>query len=236
MTMENRKIIVAIDGYSSTGKSSFAKQIARMLGYIYVDTGAMYRAVTLYCINNNFINKNKLDVDKIIENLSNINIKFIFNSKTEKSETFLNDKNVENEIRDIEVSNNVSAISTIPEVRSQMVALQQKMGKDKGIVMDGRDIGTVVFPCAELKIFMTAKPEIRAMRRYNELQENGSNVTFEEIEKNIIERDYIDTHREASPLKKADDAIVLDNSNISIDVQMQWFKNIFRLCQENIKS
>ena len=207
-----------------------------MLGYIYVDTGAMYRAVTLYCINNNFINKNKLDVDKIIENLSNINIKFIFNSKTEKSETFLNDKNVENEIRDIEVSNNVSAISTIPEVRSQMVALQQKMGKDKGIVMDGRDIGTVVFPCAELKIFMTAKPEIRAMRRYNELQENGSNVTFEEIEKNIIERDYIDTHREASPLKKADDAIVLDNSNISIDVQMQWFKNIFRLCQENIKN
>ena len=236
MTMENRKIIVAIDGYSSTGKSSFAKQIARMLGYIYVDTGAMYRAVTLYCINNNFINKNKLDVDKIIENLSNINIKFIFNSKTEKSETFLNDKNVENEIRDIEVSNNVSAISTIPEVRSQMVALQQKMGKDKGIVMDGRDIGTVVFPCAELKIFMTAKPEIRAMRRYNELQENGSNVTFEEIEKNIIERDYIDTHRETSPLKKADDAIVLDNSNISIDVQMQWFKNIFRLCQENIKN
>ncbi|MDR0754466.1 MAG: (d)CMP kinase [Prevotellaceae bacterium] len=226
--MKGKKIIIAIDGYSSTGKSSFARKIAQKSSYIYVDTGAMYRAVTLYCIENNLVNDCGLNVDKIIENLKKINIEFIFNSTCEKSETFLNGKNVENKIRNVEVSNYVSAISAIPEVRAQMVALQQAMGKNKGIVMDGRDIGTVVFPDAEIKIFMTAKPEIRAIRRYTELLQNGENVTLQEIEKNIRERDYIDTHRETSPLKKADDAIILDNSNISIDEQMQWFDKIFQ--------
>jgi cytidylate kinase len=226
--MKNKKIIIAIDGYSSTGKSSFARQIARNLSYIYVDTGAMYRAATLYCIKNNLINDCELNVDKIIENLKKIDIKFIFNTQTEKSETFLNDENVENKIRNVEVSNHVSAISAIPEVRVKMVALQQEMGKNKGIVMDGRDIGTVVFPDAEIKIFMTANLEIRAMRRYTELLRNGCNVTLQEIEKNIRERDYIDTHRDASPLKKADDAIILDNSNISVAEQMKWFYKIFQ--------
>lgn len=225
--MKNEKIIIAIDGFSSTGKSSFAKQIAQKLSYIYVDTGAMYRAITLYCIEKNLIKDCELDVDKIIKNLTNINIIFIFNTNTGKSETFLNGKNVEDKIRKVEVSGHVSAISAIPEVRAQMVALQQEMGKNKGIVMDGRDIGTVVFPNAELKIFMTADPKIRAMRRYNEMLEKNINVTFEEIEKNICERDYIDTHRDTSPLKKADDAIILDNSHISIEEQMQWFEKIF---------
>ncbi|MDR1199514.1 MAG: (d)CMP kinase [Prevotellaceae bacterium] len=226
--MEGKKITVAIDGYSSTGKSSFARLIARKLSYIYVDTGAMYRAVTLYCIENNFINNCELNVDKIIENLEKIRIEFIFNTDTGKSETFLNGKNVEGKIRNVEVSNNVSAVSAIPEVRTQMVALQRETGKNKGIVMDGRDIGTVVFPDAEIKIFMTAELKIRAVRRYNELLQNGENVTLQEIEKNIRERDYIDTHRDTSPLKKADDAIVLDNSDISFDEQMKWFDKIFR--------
>ncbi|MDR2065210.1 MAG: (d)CMP kinase [Prevotellaceae bacterium] len=226
--MKGKKIIVAIDGYSSTGKSSFARQIAQNLSYIYVDTGAMYRAVTLYCIENNFIGNCGLNVDKIIGNLKKINIKFVFNDKNGKSETFLNGKNIESKIRNVEVSNHVSAVSAIPEVRTQMVELQQEMGKNKGIVMDGRDIGTVVFPDAEIKIFMTAKPEIRARRRYLELLQNGENVTLQEIEKNIRKRDYIDTHRNTSPLKKADDAIILDNSDISIDEQMQWFEKIFQ--------
>ncbi|MDR1553563.1 MAG: (d)CMP kinase [Prevotellaceae bacterium] len=226
--MRDKKIVIAIDGYSSTGKSSFAGKIARKLSYIYVDTGAMYRAVTLYCIENGFIGNCGLNVDKIIENLEKIDIKFVFNSNIKKNETFLNGENVESKIRNVEISNHVSEISTIPEVRTQMVALQREMGKNKGIVMDGRDIGTVVFPDAEIKIFMTAKPEIRAIRRYNELLQNGENVTLQEIEKNIRERDYIDTHRDTSPLKKADDAIVLDNSDISIDEQMQWFEKIFQ--------
>ncbi|MDR2293043.1 MAG: (d)CMP kinase [Prevotellaceae bacterium] len=226
--MKGKKIIIAIDGYSSTGKSSFAKKIAQKLGYIYVDTGAMYRAVTLYCIENNLINDCGLNVDKIIENLKEISIEFVFNNKNEKSETFLNGKNVENKIRNVEVSNHVSAISAISEVRTQMVALQREIGKNKGIVMDGRDIGTVVFPDAEIKIFMTAKPEIRATRRYTELLQKGENVSLREIEKNIRERDYIDAHRDTSPLKKASDAIILDNSDISIDEQMQWFENIFQ--------
>lgn len=228
MIMEGKKIIIAIDGYSSTGKSSFAKQIARKLSYIYVDTGAMYRAVTLYCIENNLIRNCELNVNKIIDNLNDIKIQFIFNNNAEKSETFLNGENVENKIRNVEVSGYVSAISAIPEVRTQMVALQREIGKNKGIVMDGRDIGTVVFPDAEIKIFMTAKPEIRAMRRYAELLQNGDNVTLQEIEKNICERDYIDTHRNTSPLKKADDAVILDNSHISVEEQMQWFEKIFQ--------
>jgi cytidylate kinase len=233
--MKDEKIIVAIDGYSSTGKSSFARQIAQNLNYVYVDTGAMYRAVTLYCIENNLIVNCELNVDKIIGNFKKINIKFVFNNKNGKSETFLNGENVESKIRNVEVSNHVSAVSAIPEVRDKMVALQQEMGKNKGIVMDGRDIGTVVFPDAEIKIFMTAKPEIRAMRRYTELLQNNENVTLEEIEKNIRKRDYIDTHRDTSPLKKADDAIVLDNSNISIDEQMQWFEKIFQSVIKNNK-
>ena len=225
--MENEKIIVAIDGFSSTGKSTFAKLIAQKISYIYIDTGAMYRAVTVFCLENNFISNCGLNVDKIIENLTHINVKFAFNHRMSRSETFLNEKNVDSIIRDLNVSNNVSAISAIPEVRKQMVALQQKMGENKGLVMDGRDIGTVVFPNAELKIFMTAKPEIRAKRRYDELLQSGINATLAEVEQNIIQRDYIDSHREASPLKKADDAIVLDNSNMSIDDQMLWFDKIF---------
>lgn len=234
--MKNEKIIVAIDGFSSTGKSSFAKLIAQKMSYIYVDTGAMYRAVTLFCLENNFMRNCGLNVNKIIDNLAHINVKFEFNHQTSRSETFLNGKNVDNEIRNLEVSNNVSAISAIPEVRRQMVALQQKMGENKGIVMDGRDIGTVVFPNAELKIFMTANTEIRAKRRYDELLQNGVNITFAEVEQNIIQRDYIDSHRDASPLKKADDAIVLDNSNMSIDEQMLWFDKIFHATIEKIKN
>lgn len=234
--MKNEKIIVAIDGFSSTGKSSFAKLIAQKISYIYVDTGAMYRAVTLFCIENHLIRNCRLNVNKIIEDLQHISVKFEFNHETLRNETFLNGKNVDNKIREPNVSNNVSAISAIPEVRRQMVALQQKMGETKGIVMDGRDIGTVVFPNAELKIFMTAKTEIRAKRRYDELLQSGVNITFAEVEKNIIQRDYIDSHRDASPLKKAADAIVLDNSNMSIDEQMLWFDKIFHATIEKIKN
>ncbi|MDR2126345.1 MAG: (d)CMP kinase [Prevotellaceae bacterium] len=226
--MTDKKIIIAIDGYSSTGKSSFARQIARKLSYIYVDTGAMYRAATLFCLKYNIISDCGLNVDKIIAHLKEINIEFVFNGATRQSETFLNGENVENKIRNIEVSNHVSAISAIPEVRTQMVALQQEMGKNKGIVMDGRDIGTVVFPDAEIKIFMTAKLKIRAMRRYNELIQSGNNVTLQEIEKNISQRDYTDSHRDTSPLKKADDAVILDNSNMSIAEQMNWFEKIYQ--------
>lgn len=233
--MKNKKIIVAIDGFSSTGKSSFAKRIAQQINYIYIDTGAMYRAVTLFCIENNLIHDCRLNVNKIIEHLSHINVHFAVNHQTSKSETFLNGINVENKIRELNVSGSVSAVSAIPEVRGKMVALQQKMGENKGIVMDGRDIGTVVFPNAELKIFMTAKTETRAKRRYDELLQSGANITFAEVEQNIIQRDYIDSHRDASPLRKADDAIVLDNSYMNFDEQMLWFDRFFKLALENVK-
>ena len=219
---ENKKIVIAVDGHSSCGKSTLAKALASRLNYAYIDTGAMYRAVTLYALRNDLIEDSKVDEAGLIAQLHQIKITFRYNMSTEKSETYLNGENVEEEIRQLPVSRNVSPVATIGEVRKHLVALQQEMGKDKGIVMDGRDIGTVVFPNAELKIYMTASPEVRAHRRYNELKAKGENVSFEEIKANVVERDYIDENREESPLKKAEDAIVLDNSFLTPDQQLEW--------------
>ncbi len=220
--MPDKKIIIAIDGHSSCGKSTMAKQLAQKLGYIYIDSGAMYRVVTLVALRKGLITDGKPDVEKVIAELKNINITFKWDKVQGKNTTFLNGENVEDEIRQLEVSQNVSPISTIAEVRTEMVKQQRKNGKNKGIVMDGRDIGTVVFPDAELKIFMTASPEIRAQRRFLELTEKGEKVNFDEILKNVENRDKIDSTRAISPLKKADDAIVLDNSNLSRDEQLKW--------------
>ena len=226
--MINSKITIAIDGYSSTGKSSFAKAIAKRLTYIYVDTGAMYRAVTLYCINNGLVEESgQPKTDEIVRSLAQIKIEFAYNNQIGKSETMLNGVNVEVAIRGIEVSQHVSAVSAIPEVREQMVEQQRQMGKHGGVVMDGRDIGTVVFPDAELKIFMTADPKVRAMRRYKELEAKGQNISLQEIEENIAHRDYEDSHRATSPLRQAEDAVVLDNSNMTPDEQLQWFDKLF---------
>lgn len=214
-----RNITIAIDGYSSTGKSTIAKQLAKELSYVYVDSGAMYRAVALYALRNGYINEEKFDVNDFVKELHNINLKFKFNHQLGFAEMYLNNENVEHDIRTMEVSNFVSAVSAIPEVRCQLVKQQQKMGKDKGVVMDGRDIGTVVFPNAELKLFMTASPEIRAQRRYDELIKRGDKVDFDEVLKNVQSRDYIDSHREDSPLVMADDAIEIDNSNLSLEEQ-----------------
>jgi len=210
-----RKITIAIDGFSSTGKSTLAKQLAKQLGYVYVDTGAMYRAVTLFAMQNNLIGVDFLDKEKLVNSLSSIRLSFKFNADLGFAEMYLNDVNVETEIRTIEVSNFVSRIAEISEVRAKLVEQQQEMGKEKGIVMDGRDIGTVVFPDAELKIFMTAGADTRAQRRFDELQEKGDSVTYEEVLKNVVERDYVDTHREDSPLVMADDAIEIDNSYLN---------------------
>ncbi|TPD70708.1 (d)CMP kinase [Flavobacterium microcysteis] len=215
----DKKITIAIDGFSSTGKSTLAKQLAKHLGYIYVDTGAMYRAVTLYAMQHDFISDTQFDKKALIDKLPKISLQFLFNPDLGYAEIFLNEKNVETEIRTLEVSNFVSRIAEISEVRAKLVEQQQNMGKNKGIVMDGRDIGTVVFTDAELKLFMTASPETRAQRRYEELIQKGQDVTYEEVLKNVQERDYIDTHREDSPLVKADDAIEIDNSHLSIQEQ-----------------
>ncbi len=220
--MTQKRIVIAIDGHSSCGKSTMAKTLARMLGYIYIDSGAMYRAVTLFSLRNGWIKNGVPDVEKVIGGLKNIMITFEWNNETEKNTTFLNGVNIEDEIRKLEVSQNVSPISTIAEVRHEMVRQQKENGKNKGIVMDGRDIGTVVFPDAELKIFMTASPEIRAQRRFLELKEKGQEVNFDDILTNVKERDKIDSTREVSPLKKADDALVLDNSNLTREEQLQW--------------
>ena len=220
--MSGKKIIIAIDGHSSCGKSTVAKSLARLLGYIYIDSGAMYRAVTLYALRKGLIKNGTPDVPKIIDELKNIKITFQWDEGTEKNTTFLNGENIEDEIRQLEVSNNVSPISTIAEVRHEMVKQQRENSKNKGIVMDGRDIGTVVFPNAELKIFMTASPEIRAQRRFLELKEKGQEVDFNEILQNVLNRDKIDSTREVSPLKKADDALVLDNSHLTRDEQLKW--------------
>lgn len=220
--MTKKKIIIAIDGHSSCGKSTLAKSLARELGYIYIDSGAMYRVVTLHALRNGWIKNGEPDRQKVIQGLKDIKITFHWDEKTEKNTTFLNGENVEDEIRQLEVSQNVSPISTIAEVRHEMVKQQRENGKNKGIVMDGRDIGTVVFPDAELKIFMTASPEIRAQRRYLELKEKGLEVEFDEILKNVESRDTIDSGREMSPLKKADDAMVLDNSQLTREEQLQW--------------
>ena len=217
----NKRITIAIDGFSSTGKSTLAKELAKHLGYVYVDTGAMYRAVALFSMQNGYIGKDFFDKQSLINSLPHIKLMFKFNPDLGFAEMYLNGVNVEKEIRTIEVSNYVSKVAEISEVRSMLVEQQQEMGKDKGIVMDGRDIGTVVFPDAELKIFMTASPITRSERRFKELQGKGDNVTFDEVLKNVEERDYIDTHREDSPLLKAKDAIEFDNSNISKQEQFQ---------------
>ena len=214
-----KKITIAIDGFSSTGKSTLAKQLAKKLGYAYVDTGAMYRAVTLFAMQNGCITAEFFDKQTLINSLLFINLQFNYNPDLGFAEMYLNEVNVETEIRTIEVSNFVSKVAEVSEVRAKLVQQQQKMGKRKGIVMDGRDIGTVVFPDAELKIFMTASPETRAQRRFDELQAKGQDVSFEEVYKNVQERDYIDTHRDDSPLVKAADAIEIDNSNLSREEQ-----------------
>jgi CMP/dCMP kinase len=216
------KLIIAIDGYSSCGKSTFAKAIAKELNYLYIDSGAMYRAVTLYCMRKNFIDDHWLNTESIIDDLHNITVEFVFNPESEEYETYLNAENVEKEIRGLEVTSLVSRISQIAEVRARMVELQRKIGASKGIVMDGRDIGTVVFPDADLKIFMTASTDIRAKRRFNELASKGICADFEEVKRNIIARDIADENRDVSPLRRADDAIILDNSRMTVEEQMLW--------------
>ena len=222
-----KKIIIAIDGFSSCGKSTMAKDLAKSVGYAYVDTGAMYRSVTLYCLRNNWINDGVVDEEKLKEAIPSIKIDFRYNPEKQINETYLNDENVESEIRSLKVSNSVSIVSAIGFVRRAMVAQQQAYSVDRGVVMDGRDIGTVVFPDAELKIFLTASPEIRAQRRYDELKAKGENVSFDEVLENVKQRDFIDQNREESPLRKADDAIVLDNSYMTIQEQKEWLLQRF---------
>lgn len=218
-----KKIIIAIDGHSSCGKSTMAKDLARSLGYIYVDTGAMYRAVTLYALRHGLFDADgNIDTTELEASMNDIHISFQLNPDTGRPDTYLNGELVENDIRTMEVSNHVSPIATLAFVREAMVAQQQQMGREKGIVMDGRDIGTVVFPDAELKVFVTASAEVRAQRRYDELVQKGMPADYAEILKNVQERDYIDSHREVSPLRKADDAIELDNSHMTIDEQNKW--------------
>jgi len=228
-----KNIIIAIDGSSSTGKSTLAKQLARALEYVYVDSGAMYRAVTLFAIEKGFISKDYFNIKDFILQLPKIKLSFKFNKSLGFSEIYLNDRNVEKQIRSMSVSGFVSMVSAVPEVRRQLVRQQRDIGKNKGIVMDGRDIGTVVFPESELKLFITASAQVRAERRYKELIENNVKVSFEEVLKNINERDYIDSHRENSPLRKADDAIELDNSNLSLKNQ---FTQIMDLVNSKLKN
>lgn len=218
-----RKITIAIDGYSSCGKSTMAKDLAREIGYIYVDTGAMYRSVTLFAMRNSLFDEDgSIKIDELKDRMNEINISFRLNSETGRPDTYLNGELVEKEIRTMEVSANVSKIAALPFVREALVAQQQAMGKEKGIIMDGRDIGTVVFPDAELKIFVTASAEVRAQRRYDELKAKGMPADFDDILKNVKERDYIDSHRETSPLRMADDALELDNSHMTIEEQKAW--------------
>ena len=220
----DKKLIIAIDGYSSCGKSTFAKAIAKELNYIYIDSGAMYRAVTLYCIRRGFISDDRLNVEGIVSELKDIHIEFIYNPDISEYETFLNSENVEMEIRGLDVSSRVSRISQIHQVRSRLVELQRQIGVLKGIVMDGRDIGTVVFPDADLKIFMTASVDIRAKRRYDELKTKGMDVNLKEIRNNIVARDITDENRDISPLRRAEDALVLDNSRMTVEEQMEWVR------------
>ena len=218
----HKRIVIAIDGYSSCGKSTFAKAIAARLGYIFIDTGAMYRAVTLYALDHGAIRSGIVCEEEVIALLDRIEITFRFNPERGASDIYVDGDLAEGRIRTIEVSNCVSRVSAIAEVRRKLVAMQQEMGRRRGVVMDGRDIGTVVFPDAELKIFMTADPAVRARRRYDELTAKGERVSLEEIERNVHERDYIDEHREISPLRRADDALLLDNSRMTVAEQMEW--------------
>ena len=233
MSDTEQKIIIAVDGFSSCGKSTFAKAIARRLGYIFIDTGAMYRAVTLYALEHGAIRSGIVDEEAVVRLLDQIAITFRFNPDRGASDIYVNGDLAEGKIRTIEVSNCVSRVSAIPEVRSKLVAMQQEMGRRKGVVMDGRDIGTVVFPHAEMKLFMTADPHVRALRRYDELRAKGDDVSLEQIEENVRSRDKADMSRAVSPLRQADDAIVLDNSHMSVDEQMAWFMNEFQLKMKN---
>ena len=228
-----KKITIAIDGLSSCGKSTMAKDLAKEIGYIYVDTGAMYRSVTLYALRHNLFNADgSIREEELKTQMKNIDISFQLNKTTGRPDTFLNGENVEKDIRSMEVSSHVSPIATLAFVRAALVAQQQRMGAGKGIVMDGRDIGTVVFPDAELKIFVTASAEVRAQRRYDELKAKGMEANFNDILKNVEERDYIDSHRATSPLRKAPDAIELDNSNLTIAQQQQWLYEQYRKVAE----
>jgi len=228
-----KKITIAIDGFSSTGKSTIAKELAGKLNYIYVDSGAMYRAVTLYSMQNNLISENYFDKESLIKDLSKINLSFHFNSTLGFAEIYLNGKNVDDEIRNLEVSNFVSRIAEVPEVRRKLVEQQQEMGKNKGVVMDGRDIGTVVFPNAELKFFMNASANKRAQRRFEELTKKGEKVTFNEILENVQSRDHIDSTRADSPLLMANDAIEIDNSNLTL---VEQFDKIYTIVKTKIDS
>lgn len=226
--MNNKKITIAIDGFSSCGKSTMAKDLAKEIGYIYVDTGAMYRSVTLYALQHGMFGAdNSIDTAALEKAMPQIKISFKLNAETGRPDTYLNGQLVEKDIRTMEVSSRVSPIAALPFVRKALVEQQQAMGKEKGIVMDGRDIGTVVFPDAELKVFVTASAEVRAQRRFDELKTKGMPADLQDILKNVQERDYIDSHREVSPLRKADDAVELDNSNMTIAEQKQWLRNIF---------
>jgi len=228
-----KKITIAIDGFSSCGKSTMAKDLAKEIGYIYVDTGAMYRSVTLYALRHNLFNADgSIREEELKTQMKNIDISFQLNKTTGRPDTFLNGENVEKDIRSMEVSSHVSPIAALSFVRAALVAQQQRMGAGKGIVMDGRDIGTVVFPDAELKIFVTASAEVRAQRRYDELKAKGMEANFNDILKNVEERDYIDSHRATSPLRKAPDAIELDNSNLTIAQQQQWLYEQYRKVAE----
>ena len=228
-----KKITIAIDGFSSCGKSTMAKDLAKEIGYIYVDTGAMYRSVTLFALRHNLFNADgTIRERELQEQMKDINISFQLNKTTGRPDTYLNGENVENDIRTMEVSSHVSPIATLSFVREALVAQQQRMGAEKGIVMDGRDIGTVVFPKAELKIFVTASAEVRAQRRYDELKAKRMDADYADILKNVEERDYIDSHRATSPLRKADDAIELDNSNLTIAEQKKWLYEQYRKAAE----
>ncbi|MCU4158169.1 (d)CMP kinase [Carboxylicivirga sp. A043] len=226
--MQNKKAIIAIDGHSSCGKSTVAKDLAKELGYVYIDTGAMYRTVTLFAMRQQLIKDGKIDEAALENNLTEIHISFKYQPEEKKNETFLNGESVEEEIRGLEVSNNVSAISAIGFVRRRLVELQQEMGHEGGIVMDGRDIGTVVFPDADLKLFMTASAEIRAQRRYDELTAKGEQVDFDAILENVKQRDHLDSTRDESPLKQADDAVVLDNSHLNKEQQLEWIIDVLK--------
>lgn len=232
MSCQPKKIIIAIDGYSACGKSTFAREIAARLGYIFIDTGAMYRAVTLYGLRHGALHDGQLDEAALVALLPEVNISFAFNPERGASDVMLNGENVERQIRSLEVSEYVSRVSQIGAVREKLVDMQQHMGEQKGVVMDGRDIGTVVFPKAELKIFMTADPAVRAQRRYAELQAKGQPSSLDEIAANLRERDYADEHRAISPLRQAPDARVLDNSHMSVAQQMDWVMGIIdELCR-----
>ena len=228
----DKRITVAIDGYSSTGKSTIAKQLASKLGYVYVDSGAMYRAMTLFSMQKGYISSSQFCVQDLIDNLDNASLEFIYNETLGFAEMYLNDVNVEKSIRSLEVSNLVSRVSAIPEVRRKLVAIQKKIGKNKAVVMDGRDIGSVVFTDAELKIFMTSSAETRAQRRYDELIEKGEKVSYQDVFTNVVERDRVDTSRKDSPLVKADGAIEIDNSQLSKEKQ---FEIILKLVEEKLR-